>query len=571
MKKMLTLLLIALTLLSRACINVEAENTQPEIQVVRHVQIMNGGLVLVNDTYTLKASQAKPVLVPRFKVGFSDAFISERHSFLLWNDSDWVPLEYEEIDLDSSELHGFDIILPSPTVLEGDASLRIKATYNFLNLAKEDRYRSAIIPVYPSTPLNISSVVFRMELPQDAELVDVDAQLNFTEAVLNGRWVLEHESIALAPLQKDNVTVTYIPSSDDAHIVSCQLSERSISIEQRSLMIEDTYFITNNGEDITRFHLKLPVYASKIRAGDSVGPLKIRLSTVEGEDGYIEAIVSPRSTVTADNIWRFTVGYSTPRSPNIQRQGRRSTITYPAKEFPYPIQRLEVVVALPEGASFISSEQEPTSISEVAVFTQQVLFSLGEVMPYDHAEVELTYSRAIIWSFLRPIEWMLLLVVPVAGLILLRRRRPIQEPVPSEVKLTPLKELIGNYRQRVALLVASESLEQELDRGEISRERFEQRTADLARRQRDQLQAVRRLEGQVVEDDTRTQRALRELREAEAEIERARSSMRDLDVRLRSRRVSRRDYRRRRSEYLRSRRRSIRRIEQVIATLERET
>jgi len=265
------------------------------------------------------------------------------------------------------------------------------------------------------------------------------------------------------------------------------------------------------------------------------------------------------------------VEYSIPQSPNIQRQDRSSTITYPAKGFPYPIQKLEVVFTLPEGASFISSEPEPTSIEEATVFTQRILLSLGEVLPYDNAEVELTYSRDIVWSFLRPIEWMLLLAVPVAGLILLRRRMPIKEEEPTEVKPTHLNELITNYKQRVALLVESEALEQELDRGEISRERFEQRTADLTRRQRDLLQTVRRLEGQVIVDDTRIQRALKELREAEAEIVKTRSSMRNLEVRLRSRRVSRRDYRRRMSEYLRNRRRSIRRIEQAIATLERET
>jgi hypothetical protein len=571
MKRMLTLLLIAFTLLSQACINVEAENIQPEIQVIRYVQIMNGGLAFVDDTFTLKAHQAESVLVSRLKVGFSSAFISERHSFLLWDDGDWLPLEYEETNLDGSELHGFDIILPSPTVLEGDTTLRIKATYYFSDLANEDRYRSAIIPVYPSTPLNISSITFRMELPQNAEVVDIDAQLNFTETLLNGRWTLEHESKALAPLQTDNVTVTYVPSSDDKYIIDCQQSKRSISIEQRTLMIEDTYIITNNGADINRFHLKLPIQASNVKARDSVGPIKIRLNTVEGENNHIEAIISPRSPVTAENIWRFTAEYSVPRSPTIQRQGRRSTITYPAKGFPYPIQQLEIAVILPEGASFISSEPEPTSLGEVSVFTQRILLSLEEVMPYEHTEVKLTYSRAIIWSFLRPLEWMLLLAVPVVGLYLLRRSRPIQEEALTEVKPTPLNELLKNYRQRVALLFESEALEQELDRGEISRERFEQRTADLTRRQRDLLQAVRRLEGQVMADDTRNQRALRELREAEAEMERTRSSMKDLEVRLRSRRVSRRDFRRRRSEYLRSRRRSIRRIEQALATLERET
>jgi len=571
MKKMLTSLLIAFTLISWACISVEAENAQPEIQVIRYVQIMNGGLVMVEDTFTLKANQAEPIMVSRLKVGFSDAFIPERRSFLLWDDGDWVPLEYEKTDIDGPELLGFDIILPSTTVLEADTTLRIKAIYYFSDLATEDRYRSTIIPVYPSTPLNISSIAFRMELPQNAEFIDIDAQLNFTEALIDDRWTLEHESKALAPLQTDNATVTYVPSSDDNNIINCKLSRRSISVKQRSLKIEDTYVITNHGEEINRFHLNLPLYASNVKATDSVGPIKIRLNTVEGEEGYIEAILSPRSSVAADNIWRFTVEYSIPQSPNIQRQDRSSTITYPAKGFPYPIQKLEVVFTLPEGASFISSEPEPTSIEEATVFTQRILLSLGEVLPYDNAEVELTYSRDIVWSFLRPIEWMLLFAVPIVGLILLRRRRPTQEEAPAEVKPTPLKELIRNYRQRVALLVESEALEGELDRGEISRERFDQRTSDLTRRQRDLLQVVRRLERQVMTDDTRIQRALRELREAEAEMEKTRSSMRDLEVRLRSRRVSRRDYRRRRSEYLRSRRRSIRRVEQALATLEKET
>jgi len=572
MKRMLALLLIAFTFVSQASINVVAEDAQPEVQVARYVQIMNGGLVTVEDTFTLKAPQAKPVQVSSLDVGFFTAFSPERSSFLLWDGSGWQPLEYEEKAIDGPEFHGFDIILPSPTVLEGDSTLKIKASYSFSDLVGfEDEDRSALIPVYPTMTLNISSITFRAELPEGAELLGVDTQLDFTEAVDEDRWTLEHGAEALAPMRKDNATITYTPAPDDKHLLDCQMHRRSISIKQGGLRIEDTYTITIMGTGIRRFQLKLPLQASNIRARDSVGPLEIQLNTVEGEDGYAEAVISSRAQVAEGDRWTFTAEYSIPRPEHIQSQGGRFTLTYPAKGFPYHIQQLEVSFTLPEGGSFISSTPEPVSVGEPSAFTQQILLRFGEVMSYESPEAEVTYSRPFIWVFLRPLEWTLLVAVAVAGLYFLRRSRRGRKEGLTETGPSPLKNFLNTYRRRVTLLAEAEALERELDHREIGQERFEQRTVDITRRQLNLLQEVRRLEGQVEAYETGIQRALRELREAEAELEKAQTSMRDLEVRLRSRRVSRRDYRRRRSEYLRGRRRSIRRIEHALAALDRET
>ncbi len=568
MRRTLALLLIALTLVPLAALHTEAqEEPQPIIHALREVEIMNAGLLTMNDTFTLEAPPGEQIQITSIKVGFHASFIAERSSFEMWKDESWQPLEHEEVLLDD-RFSGYELMLPSPMVLGGGLTLRIRASYLFVNRVSWGAEGfAARIPVYPATPYNISSFILRVTLPDEAELKAVDSPLAFTNSSEGGRWIVRHEAEALKPLPNENVTIVYAPAPEDEYLLDCERLHRSISVLPGRLRLEDTYIITNRGATINRFRLKLPGDASNIRARDGVGPIKV--ITADKNDAYVEIYVVPRSSVTPWNKWSFTVEYSLPQRGYVVNEGGRFTLTYPAYGFPHYVRNLKVIVTLPEGGNLITSSPAYNSVKKVSAFTQQAIIDFGGMAPYEHPEVVVEYRWSVLWSAFRPLEWGLLAVGVFAGVYLLRRREKAVEK-PAEAERSTLEEFLDLYRKRIALLAELDELERGVERKEVGREHFDRRSAEITRRQRDLLRALRRLERRLEASDPRLRDKLREVRDAEAELERVDADLRNLEVRLRTRRVSRRDYERRRRDHLKRRSRARRRIEQAIAALQVE-
>lgn len=566
------LLFIALMLIAQTTSYAEAQDrSQPIIHARRGVEILEGGLLTVNDTFALEAPRGERVLITSLKVGFHAPFTSERRSFYVSSNGDWRPLEYHETDLGEPGFHGYDLELSYPVVLEDGSTLKIMASYLFVDRVWWDGGGySARIPVYPAVPYNLSSFVIQVELPEGAEFNEVDSPLAFTNSSEGGRWTLTHESGMLTPLLNENMTVTYTPAPEDEYLLDCELMQRRISIKPGRLRLEDTYIITNRGAILNRFHLKLPRGTSNIRARDGVGPLKVVSDVAEDDGAYVDLYVSPRSSVRWRGRWSFTVEYSVPSGEHIDDGGGRFILTYPAHNTNRYVRRFVVVATLPEGGSFIASEPEPTSVKKDSAFTQQVIMDLRGVMPSELPRVVVEYGWSAIWSALRPLVWALIAAGAVASVYILRRRRRAVEVEPAAIP-SDLEDFLNLYRERVALLAEQEELERGLERKEIGREHFDRRSAEITRRQRELLRTLRRLEGSLKTADPRIGEGLLGIRKAEAELDKVNTDLRNLEVRLRARRVSRRDYKRRRRDYIRRRSRARKRIEQVIAALRAES
>ena len=572
MRRMLPLLLIAFTLMTLTAPRAEAQDgLQPTIHALREVEIMNAGLLTINDTLTLEAPQGAQIPVASIKVGFNSFFTSERRSFQVWGEEGWQPLGFEETDLGDPRFSGYELRLPSPVVLDGVRNVKIRASYIFVNrVSWAAGGYSARIPVYPAAPYNLSSFVLHVTLPEGAELMKVDSPLAFTNSSADGLWTLGHEAEALTPLQNENVTITYTPAPEDEYLLECELLQRGFTIQTGSLRLEDTYVVINRGTAIRWLHLKLPPEASNIGAHDGVGSLLAVHEEPEEEEAPIDLYVQPRQPLSQWDRWRITVEYSIPRRGHIEGEGGRQILTYPVHGFPHYVRNLQVVATLPEGGRLIASDPDATSVEKVSAFTKQAVIDFGGVMPSERPEVSVEYDQFILWAIFRPLEWALIATGFVASLYVLRRRRRVEEEKPVEAKPSELEDFLALYRERVALLAELESLERRVERKEIGREHFDRRSAEITRRQRELLERLRRLGRRIEAADPRISGRIREFREAETELERVGTDLRNLEVRRRTRRVSRRDYQRRRGGYLKRRSRARRRLEQVIAALQAE-
>jgi hypothetical protein len=569
MKRALALIIIGLTLAALPtgtvmAQTVEAEPQHPVVRVRRDIRIMNAGIVLMNDTFTLESPPGEQLDVSDFWTGSQSSFINERRSFEAWLGGSWITLDFSEESI--GEYDGYRIALPSPFTLMDGVDLEMRASYLFVNLMSDvGKFYEALIPVFPAISYNISSFQIRVELPAEAEFDEAyDFAFNYSDT--EGIWVLQQESESIRQYSPNNATIRYDPPPDDEYLFDCQNMERHIIIKGGSLRVEDSYSVINMGESFNRFRLLLPPDASNVKARDGVGTLQTTTKET-GENGDIEAYVSPRSTFMPADRWVFTVAYSLPKKEHVTSEGGRSTLIYPLDDFPYYVRELSAVVTLPEGGRLIVSQPEPSSTEKVG-YSTDVYFDLGASLPSERPEILVELSLSPVASVIR---WGGLLVVAAGavGAVYVLRRRGEGEVVkiPVVAEKPKLSNFLEQQRERITLFSELEELQRDLNEEKIERDRFDHRSAEINRRLDELTRSLKRLSREIEADYPDLHERFVEIKRAEEELEKLKNDLRNLEIRLRARRVSRRDYERRRNDRFRRRSQAVRRIEQAVASI----
>ncbi len=536
----------------------------PLVHVRREIRILEAGLVLLNDTLTLESVPGGELEVFDFWTGYQRTFVEERRTFEVRQDGGWRPLDFVEEPVGGFE--GYRISLPSPVTLMDGVDLEMRASYLFVDRVMDiGNLFEALLPVYPILQHNISTFDVRVELPPGAEYDDVyDFAFNFSES--EGIWVLERELEAIGPFAKANASITYTPAPDDTYLLDCQEMERNIKIQSGSLRVEDSYSLVNRGESMKRFTVQLPPDSTDVKARDGVGALKTT-TTEKGENGDVEASVTPRSTIRPRDRWVFTIAYSIPKRDYATGEGGRTTLRYSMDGFPHYVRELSAVITLPEGGRLIASQQEPSSTEKVGYLTE-VSFDLGPSLPSERPEIVAELSLSPLSSVIRWVGLLVVVAGAMGGVYVLRRRgRREVVKIPVVVERPRLSDFLGQHRERIALFSELEGLQQDLDDEKIERDRFNLRSAEINRRVDELTRSLRQLGRDLEAESPDLRERLVDVRRIEEELERLKNDLRNLDVRLRARRISRRDFERRRIERLRRRGQAIRRLEQALASL----
>lgn len=527
------------------------ESLQPIVMVQRDLKIINGGILFMNDTFTLSAPSDTQLIVSEFWTGLHSSFIYERFSFEIWQNGKWVPMEHSEQSYDV--YRGQTIVFPSSMSLDNGDSLKLRSSYLFVNrVNKRANLYDARTPVYPALQYNMSSFKMSVELPLDARFDNISSSLNFTQTEVDGIWKVDHESEnAIGPYANVNATISYVPSPEDEYLLDCEMLERKIIVHWGSLRVEDSYTLINAGDRVNVFHLKLPVEASNIVARDGIGVLSVTMGEAEEEGDRIDVYVTPRSGFRSWDRWRFVIAYTMPKDDFVTSADGGSTLAYPNSDFTYYIRDLSAVVVQPEVETFV--------------------FNYGASLLSERPEIEVELPPASIMPILRPLSSLFVIAGAAVAVVALRRRRkPPVEVKPVEVEIPKLSEFIERQTEHIKLLKEVEGLEQRLEEKTIGRDRFDQRMAEINRRVGELNGFLRQQDKTLREEEPTLRDRLREIRRAEGEIERLKDDMRNLEVRLRARRISRRDYERRRKDRIRRRSQAIKRLEQAVASLAAE-
>ena len=522
---------------------VAGETEQLIVDVSRSVKVVNGGIVFLNDTFTLSAPEGSEVIVTDFWMGFSDTLAPERSIFEVWESSSWRPVDASGQGVQG--IQGSRIEFTVPITLRAGESLTLRASHLSLDsVSGTSTTYAAVLPFFPLIDYTISQYRLEVELPPGAIFDRVNSPINMTQAEVGDHWNVNYQGENLTADSRVYASILYTHSTDDDLLLVVEDASRSITVKSSVLLIEDSYSLTNKGPIFFSFPIELPPDASNIKARDGVGRLE---TTATESDGSKEVAVSPRSPILPGDRWTFSVTYTTENGEHVSTAGGASHLSYFNIELPHFIRDLDAAVSRVE--------------SEVVSLTY------GATLQSERPTIEAETPSGSIMPSLRPIVIVAAFVLVVAAAIFLRRReKPVRAEVSIETEVPTLKEFIEKQRERIGLLEALGSLEEELEEGKIEKDQYERLAAEHSRGVSNLVDSLKQL-GKELADEPELSEPLKEIQQAEGELTRVASDLRNLEVRLRTRRVSRRDYERRKKDRIRRRGLAIKKIGKAIESL----
>jgi hypothetical protein len=534
-----------------------SRGAEPYVEVDRRVEIIGAGLLTMNDTFTLRAPQGSKVVLERFDIGGLRGFEFERRSFSLMMDGEWKPLEYEEDRADPmADIRWLHLRLPRTFTLEGEGGLTIRASYlSYGWITSSGNLHSALIPVYPILPYNITVFNLNVTLPRGSRPLEVSSPIPLTNSTEGDAWVLSYHGEPPALSGNETARISYQPASGEEQIVDYELF-RSVRISRWSLEIEDNYIINNRGPALNYIRIRVPKESSNYRARDAAGPLALSY-TDRGDHGELQ--VYPRISIDAGGRMSLWVEYSLPSGGWIEGGWERYTLRYRGDTPPGYVRRGVLRVILPEGGGLIESSPEPTFVRPASTLSQEIGFELRGIMPGEGISVTIEYNWPILFSALRVAQWLVIAACVIIPIYISRRRRA--EERPRAERPTELESYKGIYLDRIALLAELEELQERFERKEVGREHYERRFGEITRRQGELLRELRRLRARLEEREPSLSKKLKAIDEDEEELRRIDSDLRALEAHLRGRRIGREEFERRRREL-------VRRIRQARARLE---
>jgi hypothetical protein len=546
MKKSAVKLLILLVLFNitftKCQFVVYAEIEQPIVEVDRLIEIRNGGIVLINDLFTISGSEELEFILTDFWIGFSDIIIAERVSFELYKSGNWITLEAsEEI---RNGVTGSLIKFQTPLTLT-NTQITLRASYLTLNsVSGLSLSYTAVLPIYPIIDFNISNHIFEVLLPTDAIFDGVNAPFNMTQFEQDDRWVVNYNEYNVSTNTTINAQITYTHSVDDDYLLLVESAVRSITVKSNNLLVEDSYSIVNKGPAIQSFPLELPMDSRRIRVYDGVGSLEIM---TRDSDNIQEVEVIPRTQIQVGDRWVITISYITESDAHISTSNDINRITYPTIELPHFIQNLEAKVSRDEGVP--------------------IQLQYGATLPEERPLIESDIPAGTTMTFIRPLAILAGILAIFIAIILLRREKtPKKTEAVIEVEIPTLNNYIEQQRERLDLLKGIVSLDTDFEEEKIDKNHYDKTVVEYNRDLANIETTLQKLT-QDISEEQELKDSLRKIRQADGELNRIASDLKNLEVRLRARRISRSDYERRRKDRLRRRNTAINKIEEALDTI----
>ncbi len=510
--------------------------------VAHTVELLEGGLIVINDTLTVSADENVSV---NFPIGFPYDYAQYLIDCLAIADNREIPIVLNY----GLGVPGFYAVLAN---LIG-AGFKISSTpKNFTvtfifsgPITAEGDFLTINFTLFPSLAVDVEKCYTTIIFPDSLDFSEASFVCNKTETEKNKNYY----HLNPIPLEK------FIYSKAKAWMrfkiseffpyAEIEKLERDIEVDlYGNINVKDTYYIINKGtKTIDYITVFFPKEGYGFKVEDATG---VRVSEVSKADLGENRLDIPDAEPNEKSV--FSLVYklnSTLISKNNDEYELNMTM---GKITPLLIKKLAISFISPQGISFKPSSRvcSLASIIKRDSSKDSITFIFHNFTIFNEFRAAITYKMNVFWV---SYPYTLLALISSAAILLgvFVRKKPSLAPITvPKVVVSPkiFRRFVEGYEERIKIISRIERLEEQARKGRIPRRQYkvrktmlENKLSSLSKDLADLRETIRRVGPRYAD-------IIRQLEIAEAQLEEAEAGIRRVRSRYRRGEISREAYRR---------------------------
>jgi hypothetical protein len=542
------------------------------VNVDHTVQILDGGMVMINDTVSLSTKPEEHTsILTNYLIGFPLNYsFNLDHCFAY--DSSNPDTRFEtirDVGLGRSGYYGVEVVFPEPIDLGNGGSHNFTVVFTFSNLVSSANQivYNLDFPMYPSMIHRADTANVTVILPPKANYTDSsfrNKEFEIRTTMVNSKQAINHQESPLYEFALEPAWLTF-EVSDELSLFNVSEMKREVKLDEwRKMFLTDSFLIKNKAEsELSSVEMLLPHGAYDVSAWDEVGELSVT------EKNASTTVILRRGLESNDST-RFTVTYRLPWESYVNHYGwdkYNFSFSFISPIIP-TISRLVLTVTLPEGAVLQNTLEEVNSLKE-DVFQESITFVFYDLTSFHEKNFSVEYSQFIFWASFRPTLWVAALIAILSTATIFRRAPQTRLsiiPVSPEI----LRRFVESYEEKKEVLADLGALEQEMRRRRISRRRYKARRRTMEGRLSSLSRDLSSLREKILSAGPLYADMVRIIEVAETEIEDTETNIRRVKIRYSRKEISSSTYRKLLRDYNSRRERAETTIEGVLIRLRGE-
>ncbi len=561
-----------------------------DVQVDHAVQILNGGMVMINDTIRLSKETNETVgPLQNFLLGFPYIY-RPNLTYVNAYDSSYQQLDVKrDVGLGKIGFDGVEINFPESIDVSNGYEFTVVSvfsnlvSYQISPFAPEPGveliFFNATFPAYPSLTQNASTVDLTITLPSNVKFMNspsAEKGISFTNTTVETVQIFKHTENDLAAFSYEPFWLEFEGSGGEFTLYEVNEIKRDVTVDSwKRVFISDSYTMTSRAGALSELKTQLPPRTFEVSAWDEFGnPFEEGTLEIEGGNATTPADVTLTFTtpLLQHEPTTFRLDYQVPwEKVTSQSDWQTYRIALPSfGNFNWITGKLVVTLTLPEGAEFRDTPE--LGAVQKSVFQETLTFVYYNVTPFHNLSQEATYEYTIFWASFRPTLWVGTAVAILSVLALLWRvPRPTAAPIPTiPVKPEELKTYVDSYQRKRRSSSELERLEERARKGKIPRRRYKVRKKALESRLSVLSKDLARLREKLQAASSKYADMMRQVEIAEAELEGIEVGIRRTETRYRRGEISTTAYHKLLEDYYRRRERARTTIDGVLIRLREE-
>lgn len=533
--------------------NSQFDEELPKIRVdnITHkVELLEGGLVVVNDTVTVSSSDGS--VRTDFPIGFPHDFAPYLiKCFALTSENEEIPVVLD-YGLGKPGFYGVLVKLTDlGEKFEIDSTpKRFTVTFIFSGLiSMQDDTVTFNFTLFPSLATDAQTCNVTVIFPTALSFSKASFKYNRT-TVENDK---NHYFLDVAPLKKftyEKAQLNLRVSETFPYIEIERLERRIEADVHGNIIVKDTYYVSNKGtKTISRMIVYFPKEGYDFAVENEIG---LKISDVKDADLKANRLNIPVVGPNETKVFILTYKLNSTVAQSKVNGNFRLNISI-SKITPSLVRELAVIFVAPQGAELEISNTTTFLASSIKreATRDSIKFTLTNFTPFDEFQTEITYKLNIFWT-----SYPYTLIALVSGAAILIAAFAWKRPVPApitvpKVKASPkiFRKFVESYGERMKIISRIERLEEQARKGRVSRREYKVRKRMLENKLSMLSKDLTDLKERIRHFGPRYADIIRQLEVAEAQLEEAEAGIRRLRSRYRRGEISREAYRRLLSEH----------------------